>query len=289
MIHKRVSKETSFHILEKPQSRLAGWKAEQLTMAGRTLLVKSVTSSLPIYTMQTAKIPESINQEIDKCNSRFIWGSTEAKKKIHLIAWDNLCKPKENGGLGLRSMSKSNISFMAKMGWKLLTEPESLWASVLRGKFIQQTHFFDSQSSPQASYTWKSIQKGKELLKKGTRWAIGDGKQTKFWTDLWVGDEPLIRLVASHISESDKLKSVWDYTDGRGNWLWEDFAHLLPHLVILHIRAIKLSMDETNPNTMIWRGSTNGRFNTKSAYAYFEEQVPNREEETRTRCPVAGE
>ena len=51
LIHKRVSKTTYYHILEKVQDRSAGWKAEQLSMAGRTLLVQSVTSAIPVYTM----------------------------------------------------------------------------------------------------------------------------------------------------------------------------------------------------------------------------------------------
>lgn len=100
LIHKRVSKATYYHILEKVQQRLSGWKAEQLTMAGRTLLVQSVTSALPAYTMQTTRIPATISHEIDMCNCRFIWGSTEGKKKIHLVAWDKVCQPKENGGWG---------------------------------------------------------------------------------------------------------------------------------------------------------------------------------------------
>lgn len=77
LIHKRVSKTTYYHILEKVQDRLAGWKAEQLSMAGRTLLVQSVTSAIPVYTMQTTRIPEAINQEIDRRNCRFVWGNKD--------------------------------------------------------------------------------------------------------------------------------------------------------------------------------------------------------------------
>lgn len=44
-------------------------------MAGRTLLVQSLTSAIPVYTMQTTGIPEAINQEIDRRNCRFVWGN----------------------------------------------------------------------------------------------------------------------------------------------------------------------------------------------------------------------
>ena len=97
LIHKRVSKTTYYHILEKVQDRLAGWKAEQLSMAGRTLLVQSLTSARPVYTMQTTGIPEAINQEIDRRNSRFVWGNKDNKKRKDLVAWDKVCKAKKEG------------------------------------------------------------------------------------------------------------------------------------------------------------------------------------------------
>lgn len=53
LLHQRVTKATYYHILEKVQARLAGWKTDQLSLAGRTLLIQSVTSSIPLYTMQT--------------------------------------------------------------------------------------------------------------------------------------------------------------------------------------------------------------------------------------------
>lgn len=142
LIHKRVSKTTYYHILEKVQDRLAGWKAEQLSMAGRTLLVQSVTSAIPVYTMQTTRIPEAINQEIDRRNCRFVWGNKDNKKRKqkHLVAWDKVCKAKKEGGLGLRSMSKVNTASMARMGRKILSEPDSLWAAVLKGKYPQNSN-----------------------------------------------------------------------------------------------------------------------------------------------------
>ena len=58
----------------------------------------------------------------------FIWGGTNDKRRVHLIKWDTVTRCKENGGLGLRKMSRINKAFMAKLGWRLLLEKESLWA-----------------------------------------------------------------------------------------------------------------------------------------------------------------
>lgn len=36
------------------------------------------------------------------------------------------------------------------------------------------------------SYTWRSIIKGIQLLKKGIIWRVGNGERIKIWTDQWI-------------------------------------------------------------------------------------------------------
>ena len=46
----------------------------------------------------------------------FLWGSTEKKKKMHMVGWDKICRPKKDGGLGLSSAIKPrNIALLAKL------------------------------------------------------------------------------------------------------------------------------------------------------------------------------
>lgn len=65
LIHKRVTKDTYHEILDKVQKRLSSWKSHTLSMAGRITLVQSVTSAIPIYTMQTAQLPMSVCNKLD--------------------------------------------------------------------------------------------------------------------------------------------------------------------------------------------------------------------------------
>lgn len=67
--------------------------------------------------MQSAKIPKTICEDIDKKARRFIWGGDEDTKRVHLLSWDTLQKPKEQGGIGLRSAKQANVAFLAKLGW----------------------------------------------------------------------------------------------------------------------------------------------------------------------------
>ena len=41
------------------------------------------------------------------------------------------------GGLGIRSMQNMNLAFMAKLGWRLLSTKNELWAQILHSKYVK--------------------------------------------------------------------------------------------------------------------------------------------------------
>lgn len=51
LISKRIAKHTYSYIIDKMSSNLAAWKSHTLSLAGRLTLVKSVTATIPIYSM----------------------------------------------------------------------------------------------------------------------------------------------------------------------------------------------------------------------------------------------
>jgi hypothetical protein len=75
-----------------------------------------------------------------------IWGSGEARK-IHWIKWDRICKPKENGGLGIRDLRIFNIALLEKWWWRIRNEKESLWHKVLERKYGNRLEEKKSNSS----------------------------------------------------------------------------------------------------------------------------------------------
>jgi len=52
-----------------------------------------------------------------------------------MVAWERLCKPKREGGLGIRSAKEMNNALLAKLGWRLLNTRDGLWVQILRKKF----------------------------------------------------------------------------------------------------------------------------------------------------------
>lgn len=135
ILQKRINKETFGEVIEKVSSKLAGWKKRFLSLAGRITLTKSVLSSIPVHTMSTIALPASTLNQLDKIARAFIWGSSEGNRKQHLVSWDKICKPKREGGLGIRLEKEMNVALLAKLRWRLLNTYDTLWVKVLRKKF----------------------------------------------------------------------------------------------------------------------------------------------------------
>ncbi|CAN0916841.1 LINE-1 retrotransposable element ORF2 protein [Linum grandiflorum] len=187
VIHGRTTSATYDFLLDRMNNKLAGWKANSLSLAGRVTLASSVLNSLPSYVMQTAFLPVSLCDQIDRKIRDFIWGSGDGVRKIHNINWETVCKPKSLGGLGLRSARDMNMAFLMKVAWGLFTRPEELWAKVLLTKYLQSTdNGYVAARTKGFSAVWRGLKRAGPILNNGTQWAIRSGAQTMFWTDRWI-------------------------------------------------------------------------------------------------------
>lgn len=101
-------KKTWQPVVEKVKAKLALWKRRTLSFAGRLTLIKSVLDSLPGYYISLFKVPKGVAKEIDKWRATFLWGSSEIRRKIHLVNWKLVTLSKEQGGLGIRKVRDFN-------------------------------------------------------------------------------------------------------------------------------------------------------------------------------------
>lgn len=86
---------------EKIQNKLASWKTKLLSRVGRLVLVKSTAAPIADYYMQCHALPIKVCNNIDKKVRDFLCGSTEEKKKLHMVNWQTITLPKDLEGLGL--------------------------------------------------------------------------------------------------------------------------------------------------------------------------------------------
>ena len=88
--------------------------------------------------------------------------------------------------MGFKDLALFNDALLANQAWRLLQNKNSLLYRVFKPKFFPNCSFIEASNAQASSYAWGSILKGREVLKKGMRWRVGDGSSISIWSDPWL-------------------------------------------------------------------------------------------------------
>ncbi|GKV19445.1 hypothetical protein SLEP1_g29706 [Rubroshorea leprosula] len=132
------------------------------------------------------KFGRGLRSALESIMGRYWWGGGKDNHKIHWVEWRRLMRPKREGGLGFRSLHEFDMAMLAKQGWRLMREPNSLAGRVLKVKYFRRTDFLHSREAYSASLTWKGIWEARYILQAGCRRRIGNGRSTRVWEYPWL-------------------------------------------------------------------------------------------------------
>jgi hypothetical protein len=95
------------------------------------ILINSVMSNMVSYMLSFFLLPKGVLNRLDFFRSRFFWQGQSEKKKYRLAKWSVVCRPKDQGGLGIYDLEVKNTSLLGKCLFRLLTE-DGIWQTLLR-------------------------------------------------------------------------------------------------------------------------------------------------------------
>uniref|UniRef100_A0A803PW65 Uncharacterized protein n=1 Tax=Cannabis sativa TaxID=3483 RepID=A0A803PW65_CANSA len=187
-------KETFWEpVLDKCAKRLDGWKCSFLSRGGRLTLIQSVLSSLPIYYLSLFKAPKMVLKAIEKMMRDFFWEGGDLAGGDHLVAWDEVCKPRSEGGLAIGRLELRNKGLLMKWLWRYPLEPNSLWHKVIKSRYGKADNFWDTKWGVRASPRgpWKDISDYYDEYGQLVKFKVGNGANIRFWEDVWIGGSSL--------------------------------------------------------------------------------------------------
>jgi hypothetical protein len=205
---------------------------------------------------------------------RYWWSNQDKDNKIHWISWERLTRPKGEGGLGFRDIHLFNMAMLAKQGWRLVHNTESLCARVLRAKYYPEGNVLKARPAPNMSYTWRSILKGIEVLKAGMIWRVGDGSSINIWQDPWLPREcTRMPITPRGNSLLTKVSELIDPVTGR----WDDQL-VLQTFVPQDAELILATPVHTELEDLVaWHFDPRGSFSVRSAYKAYRGHVKRNE------------
>jgi hypothetical protein len=165
---------------------MVAWKKKDLSAAGKEILIKAVAQSLPNYIMSVFRLTDGLCEDLMRAIRANWWGSEKGRRRTQWIPWKTMVLPKALGGMGFKDLILFNQALLARQTWRLIIYPNSLCARVLRAKYYPRGNLLDTVAAGEASQTWRAIEYGLELLKKGVVWRVGDGASIKIWRDNWL-------------------------------------------------------------------------------------------------------
>jgi hypothetical protein len=169
--------------------------------------------------------------------------------------------------LGLYSTKARNLVLLAKLNWRVMEDPNSLWANTLIAKYYPNGIMDERLRSHRSGFSnWKGLKKGHEVFRKGLRWVVNNGQEISFWHDLWVGDSPFRSLVHGPLSVWEDSLRVCDVVEGVSMWNLSTLSLAIPTCTRESIKAISVCPNRPLADKRFW-DSVGGEFKLGKAYS----------------------
>ncbi|GKA43833.1 RNA-directed DNA polymerase, eukaryota, reverse transcriptase zinc-binding domain protein [Tanacetum coccineum] len=216
-------------VIDKFSKRLSKWRANCLSIGGRSILISAVLGSLPTYYLSLFRMPRTVCNKLEAMRSKFFWGAEDTNRKIHWVKWDLVLASKDRGGLGFGSLHSLNLALLYKWRWRFHNHHNALWA-----KIIKNLYPFSSETQGWVQVRkqvgpWNNIMQTVSELHNTSmvpisvmKRKIGDGMSTLFWHDVWINDTPLAqqfpRLFLLEEFKNAMVGDRWNGSSFAWNW-----------------------------------------------------------------------
>ncbi|KAI0515995.1 hypothetical protein KFK09_008666 [Dendrobium nobile] len=117
-------------LMDSVNKKMNGWKANLLSFTGRLQYLKFTIQNTIAYWIRGSILPKTVHKFIKRASSRFLFfGDSLNAKKLHMVYWDKVCRPKNKGGLGIPSISALQFAYNCSVILRMynVVSPLSKW------------------------------------------------------------------------------------------------------------------------------------------------------------------
>ena len=174
----RPTLEYFIPMMQMVERRLCG-VANFLNIGGKLEMVKSVLASMPIFYMCMLEIHAAVKEQLNKYMRHCLWRRPDLEdKRPALVKWKTVCRPKNQGGLGVMDINVQNKALLMKSLHKFYNKHDIPWVHL-----VWDTYYSNNQlpgARLQGSFWWKAHLKLLDYYKGMARCKLGNGSTALF-------------------------------------------------------------------------------------------------------------
>ena len=246
-------KRIHFQFLEdKVARKLPPWIARHVATPGRVVLVKAVLTAIAIYHITPLELPVEVRKKIDSLRRAYLWAGcdkvTGGKCKIN---WEQVCKSKAHGGLGILNLQKFASALRLRWLWAEWMDPAKPWVRL---------------GNP-------CDKRDKDIFASATKVLIGDGLRASFWESAWLDGLRPKDIAPKFFELSQRrnysvqkalLNNFWVSQVKTSQGMTVDHLHEFVNLweKLSHVQLIP-----DMPDSFIWKLTKDGHYSAATAYS----------------------
>jgi hypothetical protein len=138
--------------------------------------------------MSTVLFSKTFINKIHSIIRKFWWAGVQAENPTNPIAfrsWDDISKPKNQGGLGIRDMELINKSLLIHTAWNIVMDKNPFLSNIMKAKYYPNSSFWTSPTSRPKSVFWSSVLQIKHHLSENSIIQIHAGNSS-IWSSPWM-------------------------------------------------------------------------------------------------------
>lgn len=185
LITTKLSFNECMPLIQKLTSRISSWVCLVLSFAGRLQLIKAVLFSVQAFWTNHFLLPKGVHKHMQQLFTRFLWKGDATSLGGAKVSWNDICLPKEEGGLGIKSTIEWNHAQILTHLWKVATKSTSLWASWVQKTVLKTKNFWAIDIPSDCSWIWKKLLRLRTKAKRWISYRLGSGASVSLWYDPW--------------------------------------------------------------------------------------------------------
>ncbi|GAU35675.1 hypothetical protein TSUD_162470 [Trifolium subterraneum] len=251
-------RETWKPIVDSMAKRLSSWNGRNLSIGGRV--------------------------------TNFLWGGGAEDKKICWVKWDQVCLPKDKGGLGVRDLELFNLALLCKCKWRCITDKHALWNALLQYRYGPLSFKLLCRETivtrPKDSLWWRDVVgvggKGEDCwFPTQVSSVLGNGNSISFWKEKWHGVVPLRELfpllyekeIHKDCVVSELFLPGSNLLNWNREWLRSLSSSELAEKADLEILLVGLTLNSDVADHWRWVPENSGLFSVKSVYIFLQSSL----------------